>query len=135
MVSASKLLAIGFSCLLMVACQPVTDPSVAMTGIYTLERVDGPADVQGVGTLVFTRQGYAERRIRYREADSTLSKEWLARGDATLNTDGTIEVAFLDIDPQGTRQWHPEVRLTSTGIELIRYSVSDLRIVETYRRQ
>jgi hypothetical protein len=120
----------------MRACLAVDNASSPLDGVFTLERVDGPANVQGVGSVVFTRQGYAERRIRYREADSSLSREWLSRGQAERRQDGTIAVEFVDIDPRGVNPWHPEVRLTRDGIELVRYGAADYtRIVETYRRQ
>ena len=107
-----------------------------MGGSYSLETVDGPTLVQGVGTLVLTRQGYAERRVRYRNPDGSLSMEYLSRGEAELHSDSTISVEFRDLAPRTEHPWHPEVRLTRTGVELVRYGAYDgTRIVETYRRQ
>jgi hypothetical protein len=107
-----------------------------MNGVYSLERVDGPALVQGVGTVIFTRQGYAERRIRYWNPDGSLSMEYLSRGEAEMRPDSTIAVAFRDLAPVAELPWHPEIRLTRTGLELVRYGAYDgTRIVETYRRQ
>jgi hypothetical protein len=136
MFSAPRTLAIAVLCSAAFACTPMTEPSIALSGVYTLERVDGPALVHGVGTVVFTRQGYAERRVRYWNPDSTLSKEYLSRGEAELRSDSTIDVTFRDIDPAAALPWHPETRLTPTGVELVRYGAGDgTRIVETYRRQ
>jgi hypothetical protein len=136
MISAPRIFAIAVACLAASGCTPIDAPVIGMTGVYSLERVEGPPLVQGVGTVIFTRHGYAERRVRYRNPDGSLSNEYLSRGEAELHQDSTISVAFRDIDPVAERPWHPEIRLTATGVELVRYGAYDgTRIVETYRRQ
>jgi hypothetical protein len=74
-VPVTRILAIAAVLVTTWACTPIVDPAAAMSGIYSLEEVDGPPLVHGVGTLVFTRQGYAERRIRYNNPDGSLSQE------------------------------------------------------------
>lgn len=136
MFSAPRILALGLICSAALGCTSITSPSIDMTGVYSLEAVDGPPLVQGVGTVIFTRQGYAERRIRYNNPDGSLSEEYLSRGEAEVREDSTIFVAFHDINPAAKLPWHPEIRLTRTGVELVRYGAYDgTRIVETYRKQ
>ena len=133
--STSRVISTALIC--SAACTgAIVDPQMNMSGSYSLEIVDGPVSEQGVGTLVLTRQGYAERRVRYRNANGTLTMEYLSTGEAEMHPDSTIYVEFRDLTPRGERPWHPEVRLTQTGVELVRYGAYDgTRIVETYRRQ
>jgi hypothetical protein len=136
MSSPLRILAIAVICSAAAACSGLVEPSIDMGGVYTLEIVDGPPLVQGAGTLILTRQGYAERRVRYRNPDASLSMEYVSRGEAAVRSDSTIYVEFRDVEPRTGSAWHPEVRLTRTGVELVRYGAYDgTRIVETYRKQ
>ena len=135
--SVSRILAIGAICSGLWACGSVVEPtSGGMGGTYTLVHVDAPRMLQGVGTVILTDKGYAERRIRYWNNDGSLSMEYLSRGEAELQPDQTVRITFREIVPASVNAWHPEVRLTPTGLELVRYGAADgTRIVETYRRQ
>jgi hypothetical protein len=109
-----------------------TDPGAAITGIYSLEGVTGfgPAS----GTFVLTRQGYAERRVRYRLSDSTMTREFLARGSAEYRADSTIALTLREIDPASDLPWEPDAKLTPEGIEISYLMLDGSTTVERYRR-
>lgn len=135
MPSAARTLAITLAAFTIWGCKTPVGPEIDMSGVFTLDAVDGPPVVQGAGTLVLSRGGYAERRIRYNNPDGSFSSEYLSLGEAELLPDSTIRVEFRDLAPRTEIRWHPEVRLTRTGVTLVRYGAYDgTRIVETYRR-
>ena len=113
-------------------CSTVAEPHAAISGTYILHHVtgNGPAE----GSLVLTRQGYAERRVRYREADGSLSKEYLARGTVAVGADETLELKLTDAGARGRDPWCPEARWNADAVELRADDGSGTTAVEVYRR-
>lgn len=129
-------IALGVVCVLGIACGDlaINDPAAIITGMYSLDTATGTGPAWG--TLVLTRQGYAERRVRFREADGTLSREYLARGSVELLPDSTVALELMAIDPATNLPWTPDARLTTQGVQITYPDAIDgSPIVETYRRQ
>ena len=115
-------------------CATPTDPGVAIDGTYVLESASGRGPISG--TLILTRQGYAERRVRFRQPNGALSKEYLARGSVTVNPDNTIAMELREMDITSDLPWSPDARLIEGGIEISHPDGGDgPAIVETYRRK
>jgi hypothetical protein len=127
-------IAFGVVCAPIWGCSGVTDLSLAINGTYSLASVTGRGPA--TGTLVLTRQGYAERRVRFRELGGALSREYLARGTAEFQSDSTILLTLREMDPASPIPWTPDARFTGKGVQIVYYDVVDgSEIVETYRRQ
>ena len=135
--SATRLtgIALGVLCVLIAGCEAaMTDPAVLMTGTYVLDSVDGRGPANGI--LILTRQGYAERRVRFRDADGELTREFLARGTAEFQPDSTIALILKEIDPASEEPWTPAARLIAGGVQIRYYDFIDASpIVEIWRRQ
>jgi hypothetical protein len=118
----------------LVSCSPVTDPSSAMNGTYDLQAStgNGPAS----GTLILTSKGYAERRVRYREPDGTMSDEYLSRGSAQLLPDSTIVLELREMNLLASEPWTPDAKLVAGGVDVSYPDPFDgSTIVESYRRE
>jgi hypothetical protein len=116
------------------ACSAPTAPTSDIDGTYLLERASGAGPVSGF--LILTRQGYAERRVRFRLAGGSLSKEYLARGTVTVRPDHTIDLELREMDLTATEMWKPEARLIEGGLEITHPPSEDgPGIVEIYRRK
>jgi hypothetical protein len=126
--------ALGMACAFLCGCAvALTDPTSSVSGIYSLEPVTGSGPAEG--TLVLTRHGYAERRVRFRELDSTLSREYLARGTAEFRSDGVVILTLKAIDPASDVPWTPSARLTADVVQIAYDLLDGSTMVETYRRQ
>ena len=127
--------ALGIACAILASCvTAATDLPPSITGIYSLAQVSGRGPA--VGTLVLTRHGYAERRVRFMESDSTLSMEHLARGTAELGPDGSIVLTLRELDPYSDIPWTPKAQLIAGGVQITYDDLTDgSAIVETWRRQ
>jgi hypothetical protein len=126
--------AAGFAAVVIAGCATPTDPGVAIDGTYVLESASGRGPISG--TLILTRQGYAERRVRFRQPSGALSKEYLARGRVTVKPDNTIELELREMDITSDLPWTPSARLIEGGIEISHPDAGDGQdIVETYRRR
>jgi hypothetical protein len=114
------------------ACTSVSGPGLPIDGSYVLDSVsgDGPAS----GTLVLTHQGYAERRVRFREVDSTLSKEYLARGTVVVHADGALDIELREVGARADDPWVPAARWMGDRVEL-RDRIDTVDVVEVYRRK
>lgn len=118
----------------LLGCFAVTDPALAINGEYRLERVSGRGPA--AGTLILTRQGYAERRVWFAGSDGAMSKEYLARGSAELRPDSMIYLNLRHMDPASEIPWEPDARLIADGVQIRYYDVLDgSEIVEIYRRR
>lgn len=116
------------------ACASPTGPTSAIDGTYLLESASGAGPASG--TLILTRQGYAERRVRFRMAGGSLSREYLARGTVTVRPDNTIDLELREMDLTATEMWNPEARLIDGGLEITHPASEDgPGIVEIYRRK
>jgi hypothetical protein len=132
--NATARLALGLACATMWGCSSVTDPGTSLNGTYVLESASAGGPV--AGTLILTRQGYAERRVRFREPGGGLSKEYLTRGTATLDDDGTIRLVLREMSTMETLPWTPNARVIDDGIEILdRDAAEGLDLIETYRRR
>jgi hypothetical protein len=127
--------AAGLAAAVMMGCATPTDPTAAdVNGTYVLESASGRGPASGM--LILTRQGYAERRVRFREPNGGLSKEYLARGSVTVNPDNTIALELREMDLMTDLPWTPNARLTESGIEITHPDAGDgPPIVEQYRRK
>ena len=127
--------AAGIAAAAMMGCATPTDPTAAdVDGTYVLESASGRGPASGM--LILTRQGYAERRVRFREANGGLSKEYLARGSVTVNADNTIALELREMDLMADQPWTPDARLIEGGIEITHPDPGDgPQIVERYRRK
>jgi hypothetical protein len=128
-------LAFGILGATLLACSTSTAPDGPMVdGTYVLQSVSGRGP--SMGTLRLTRQGYAERRVRFQESDGSLSREYLARGTVVVLADSTLELELKEMDIMASEPWHPESRLVNGAVE-IRHPDPDYGpdIVETYVRQ
>ena len=126
--------AAGIAAVVIAGCATPTDPGVAIDGTYVLESASGRGPI--TGTLILTRQGYAERRVRFRQPNGGLSKEYLARGRVTVKPDDTIELELREMDLTSDLPWTPSTRLIDGGIEISHPDGGDgPEIVETYRRK
>ena len=118
----------------LLGCFAMTDPALAINGEYRLERVIGRGPA--AGTLILTRQGYAERRVWFAGSDGAMSREYLARGSAELRSDSTIYLNLREMDPSSDIPWEPDARLVADGVQIRYYDVLDgSEIVEIYRRR
>ena len=128
--------ALGALCATLLACADMTAPASAsdVDGTYILESASGRGPVSG--TLILTRQGYAERRVRFRDANGGLSKEYLARGTVTVRADKTIDLELREMDGTRSEPWKPATRLVDGKVEIRHPDPADgADIVEAYRRQ
>ena len=115
-------------------CSDATAPAADIDGIYVLESVSGRGPA--FGTLILTRQGYAERRVRFRESNGGLSKEYLARGSAELQSDYTIALELREIGVASDFMWTPAARLVDGTVEIRHPDPADgPEIVERYRKK
>ena len=127
-------LALGAICATVLACTEVAAPASDFDGTYVLESASGRGPASG--TLILTRGGYAERRVRFREGNGTLSKEYLARGTATVRADNTIDLELREMEGTRTELWKPATRLVNGKVEIRHPDPADgPEIVEAYRRQ
>jgi hypothetical protein len=132
---SSRLAAIAFATIsaIVAGCTAALSDPLGVSGTYSLVEVTGLGPA--TGTLVLTRQGYAERRVRFRKPDSTLSRENLARGTAEFQTDGTVSLTLREIDPPSEIPWTPDARLIPNGVQIMYFDLDGLAVVEMYRRQ
>ena len=115
-------------------CSTTTAPATAISGTFVLDTASGAGPA--TGTLILTAQGYAERRVRFRLSDSTLSREYLARGIVTVGADQTAELELREMDLTSSERWKSNVRLMADGLEVEYPNPADgAAIVESYRRK
>jgi hypothetical protein len=118
----------------LAGCTSVTAPADSVSGTYVLASASGPGPVSGI--LILTRQGYAERRVRFREPNGALSKEYLARGTITVNADNTVELELREMGVMASDPWRPQTRLDGATIEIRHSDAGEgATIVEVYRRK
>lgn len=127
-------LALGIAGATLWGCATPTGPTSELDGTYVLESATGRGPASG--SLILTRQGYAERRVRFREANGGLSKEYLARGSVTVRPDSTIELELREMDTISNLPWKPATRLIQGGVEIRHTDAADgPDIIEKYRRK
>jgi hypothetical protein len=129
-------LALGLTGATLIACTTATAPGgPTIDGTYVLQSVSGRGPASG--TLRLTTSGYAERRVRFTEADGSLSREYLDRGTVVARADSTLELELKAMDIMASEPWHPESRLIDAATVELRHPDPDdgSDIVETYRRR
>ena len=114
------------------SCQNSVQPDQSIAvGSYNLDSVsgDGPA----TGSFVLIPGGYAERRVRYRQGDGSLSAEYV-----TIGTFHVTDVQSLDIalHENGSPYVWKQTATLADGILSLGYpGPADGWIVEMYKRQ
>ena len=127
-------IALGAACAALIGCSGATAPGGELaSGTYVLESVSGRGPA--AGTLMLTRGGYAERRVRYTEPNGSLSKEYIATGRFALRDDGTLDLQLREMGAKSDYIWKPETRLIEGRVELRHPDPADgPDVVEAYRR-
>jgi hypothetical protein len=126
--------AAGIAAVVMAGCATPTDPGASIDGTYVLESVSGRGP--GSGSLILTHQGYAERRVRFRQANGGLSKEYIAHGTVAVRGDNTLELELREMDMASDLLWTPGARVIDRGVEIRYPDPGDgADIIETYRRK
>jgi hypothetical protein len=120
---------------MLVGCSDMTRPEASIDGRYVLETVSGHGPASG--SLILTRAGYAERRVRFREPSGILSREYLALGTAELRPDNSIDLQLRELDVRSEDMWAPSSRLVENGTVELRHPdpMGAADIVEIYRRR
>ena len=117
-----------------VACRDTVQPDQSVAfGSYELESVSGRGPA--TGSMVFIPGGQAERRVRYRQPDGSLSSELVAIGTFRVTEAQSVELGLHENGGSSPYVW----KLTGTlddGVLTLEYpDPADGWIVETYRRQ
>jgi len=117
-----------------VACRdPIqTDQSVAV-GSYSLESVSGRGPA--TGSMALIPGGHAERRVRYRQPDGSLSSEYVAIGAFRVTEAQGVELSLHENGGSSPYVWKLTAILDDGVLSLGYPDGADGWIVETYRRQ
>lgn len=118
----------------VVACRDsiAPDQSVAV-GSYALESVSGRGPA--TGSMVLVPGGQAERRVRYRQPDGTLSSEYVAIGTFRVTDTQSVELGLREDGGSSQYVWRVTATLDDGILNLGYPDPADGWIVETYRRQ
>ena len=130
LLSRSVVLATVFA---ITSCQNSVQPDQSIAvGSYTLDSVsgDGPA----TGSLVLIPGGYADRRVRYRQCDGSLSPEYVTIATFHVTDAQSLDIALRE-NGNSAYIFRPSATLTDGGLSLGYPGPADGWIVEMYKRQ
>jgi hypothetical protein len=130
LVSRSVVLASVFA---ITSCQNSLQPDQSIAvGSYTLDSVsgDGPA----TGSLVLIPGGYADRRVRYRQGDGSLSPEYVTIGTFHVTDAQGLDIALRE-NGNSVYVFKPTATLAGGILSLGYPGPADGWIVEMYKRQ
>jgi hypothetical protein len=115
------------------SCQNSVQPDQSIAvGSYTLDSVsgDGPA----TGSLVLIPGGYADRRVRYRQGDGSLSPEYVTIGTFRVTDAQSLDIALRE-NGNSVYVFKPTATLANRILSLGYPGPADGWIVEMYKRR
>lgn len=135
--SRSVVLACGFAA---ASCQNSLRPDrskqpdqTIAVGSYVLDSVSGRGPASG--SMVLLLGGRAERRVRYRQADGSLSTEYVAIGTFRVTEAQNLEIGLRENGGASTYVWKPLSALRD-GVLSLEYGdpADGPNIIEMYKR-
>lgn len=122
--------------LALAACEPVTAglPPSSVAGTYVMVAVTGRGPAEG--SVALSSIGAAERRVRYRQSNGSLSAEYVARGTFQVRADRTVDLRLREDAGRSPYVWRPLARV-GDGVFVLRHPdpADGPDIIETYERQ
>ena len=115
----------------LVSCRNDVQPDQSIRGVYILDSVSGRGPA--TGSLSFVVMGQVIRRVRYTQADGSLSDESVAIG--TFSNTGTNTIEFNLRENGGSSPYLWTVSgMTEQGVISLRYpDPADGWVIERYR--